>query len=270
MGFIIYADSNNESLGTAKIMNIRKFITWFSIAGASFFALAFTLSFTSPALLESAAKTIIRHELERRVTAKLEAIGDGRVGKTLGRMLPNHVDEIEKMKKEIEAMVPSVIAQMIDPACECRKHIDSYIAHLDLKSLRIGNMTERAKVLIQAKYMEVVQSLTKEFRIFTFANAIVFALLGLIAHIFRNAGKQLILPTVILIGAAIVVGFFYIFGQNWIHTIIFSDYVGVGYFSYLGWVVAFMIDVAYNRGRVSLTILDAINTILGPFAPIAT
>ena len=239
-------------------MNIRKFIIWFSIAGASFFALAFTLSFTSPTLLESAAKTIIHHELERRVTAKLEAIWDSRVGKSLGRMLPSHADEIEKMKKEIEAMVPSVIAQMSDPACECRKHIDSHIAHLDLKSLPISNIIERAKVLIQAKYMEVVRALTEEFRIFTFANAVVFALLGLIALIFRDAGKQLILPTIILIGAAIVVGFFYIFGQNWIHTIIFSDYVGVGYFSYLGWVVAFLIDIAYNRGRVSIHILNAV------------
>ena len=92
---IIYEGSNREFAGTVeKIMNIRKFIIWFSIAGASFFALAFTLSFTSPALLESVAKTIIRLELESRVAAKLEAIGDGKVGKSLGRMLPNQADEI--------------------------------------------------------------------------------------------------------------------------------------------------------------------------------
>jgi hypothetical protein len=239
-------------------MNIRKFIIWFSIAGASLFAFAFTLSFISPPLLESVAKTIIRHELERRVTAKLEAIGDGKVGKALDRIAPNHADEIAKMKKEIEAMVPSVIAQMSDPACECRKRIESYIAHFDFKSLRIGNITERAKVLIQAKYMEVVQALTQEFRIFTFANAIVFALLGLVAYFFRNAGMQLILPTIVLIGAAVLVGFFYIFGQDWIHTIIFSEYVGYGYFSYLGLAVAFMADIVFNRGRVLITINEAL------------
>jgi hypothetical protein len=110
--------------------------------------------------------------------------------------------------------------------------------------------------LIQTKYIEVVAALTREFRIFTGANAVVFGLLAAIAYFRPKKTSHLVLPTIILIGSTVLAGGIYIFAQDWIHTIVFSDYIGFAYFLYLGLTVAFMTDIFINRGRVSARIID--------------
>lgn len=69
--------------------------------------------------------------------------------------------------------------------------------------------------------------------------------------------------TLLAVGAAGVVGALYIFGQDWLHTIVFNDYVGLGYFAYLGVAVAFLADVAFNRARVSTQVVNAAFNIVG-------
>jgi hypothetical protein len=63
----------------------------------------------------------------------------------------------------------------------------------------------------------------------------------------KRAGLQLVLPTVVLLGAAGLAGYLYLFNQDWLHTIIFSEYVGLGYFVYLALAVALLTDVLFNR-----------------------
>ena len=240
-------------------MAIRKFILRFSIIGTLFFSIAFIFSYISPSLIESTSKTLIRHEVEKRVSAKLESMRGGKVGKVLEHVTKAHFDEIAKVKTEFAELIPLVITQMNDPDCECRNIIQPRVSNqVDSKSSWVGDIRERGEILIRTKYLEIVDALLREFRIFTGANAIVFALLGLTTHLRKNSGLQLILPVIVLAGSGIVVGGLYIFGQDWLHTIIFSDYVGFGYFTYLSIAIGFMTDVLYNRGRVSLQILDAV------------
>jgi hypothetical protein len=103
----------------------------------------------------------------------------------------------------------------------------------------------------------------REFRIFTSANAIVFALLGITALIRRKAGMQLVLPAVVLVGAAVIVAGFYLFNQDWFHTILFNDYVGFGYFAYLGVAVAFLADIAFNHARVTTQLVNGFFSAIG-------
>lgn len=105
--------------------------------------------------------------------------------------------------------------------------------------------------------MQVAGALLREVRIFTAANALVFLLLFATTYARRRAGLQLLLPAVVLAGAAVLVAGLYLFGQDWLHTIVFSDYTGLTYFAYLGAAMLFLADVAFNRARVSTTIVNA-------------
>jgi hypothetical protein len=118
-------------------------------------------------------------------------------------------------------------------------------------------------LFIRTKYMETAEALTREFRIFTGANAAMFALLGLTTRWRKRAGAQLLLPAAVLIGAAAVVGGLYLFSQNWLHTVVFAEYVGLGYFAYLALAVALLADIAFNRARVTTEIVNAILNVLG-------
>jgi hypothetical protein len=55
----------------------------------------------------------------------------------------------------------------------------------------------------------------------------------------------------------------YLFEQNWFHTILFNDYVGFGYFAYLGVAVAFLADIAFNRARVTTDLINAVLNAVG-------
>ena len=108
--------------------------------------------------------------------------------------------------------------------------------------------------------MEVAEKLTREFRIFTGTNALIFALLGIAAFFKRGAGLHLVLPALALVLAATVTGYIYLFNQDWLHTILFSDYVGFTYLIYLSIVFAFLCDVLFNRARVTTQLLNSIGS----------
>jgi 1,4-dihydroxy-2-naphthoate octaprenyltransferase len=105
--------------------------------------------------------------------------------------------------------------------------------------------------------MEVAESLTREFSIFTGANALVFALLGVTVAIRKQARLQLALPALVLLDAAGLVGYLYIFNQNWLHSVVFGEYVGLAYFGYLAVAATFLADIAFNKARVTTELLNA-------------
>ena len=111
--------------------------------------------------------------------------------------------------------------------------------------------------------MEISEKLTREFRIFTGANAAVFALLALAAFIKRRAGLHLVAPATVLIVAASITAYLYLFNQNWLHTILFSNYVGFAYVGYLSIVFGFLCDILFNRARVTTKLLNITFNIIG-------
>ncbi len=124
-----------------------------------------------------------------------------------------------------------------------------------------------ARALTDATYAKVTLALVREVRIFSAANAFVFALLGLIAALWTRSGRQLLAPALILLGAALLVGGVYLFQQNWLQTILLGDYVGLWYFSYLLVASLFLADVVFNRGRFSVeTVNIVVSTVGGIFS----
>jgi len=148
--------------------------------------------------------------------------------------------------------------------CDCRRFVAA-ATQMILTSELMARVTASDQLtrLIRVRYGEVSQALLREFRIFTGANALVFLLLFLTTFFRREAGLQLLLPAVVLVGAATIVASLYGFGQNWLHTILFSDYVGLAYFAYLGAAVAFLADVVFNRARISTRVVNAVLDVVG-------
>ncbi len=98
----------------------------------------------------------------------------------------------------------------------------------------------------------------REFRVFTGSNAIAFALLGVVTLLRRNATLQLALPAVVLAGAVVVTGSLYLFNQNWLHTIVFGEYVGLAYAAYLAGVALLLADVVFNRARITTRMVNVV------------
>ena len=247
---------------------MRVFINIIAFAGLALFGSAFIASYVKPGLVETLARDAIRSEVERRVSERIDALDGGRLAEMAKGLSGRNALEIAELKRKLAEGLPqkvaAIAAQMGNIDCECRKAIEkSMTGILERRVTDLSRVNERLELLIRTQYMGVAESLTREFRTFTGANALVFSLLAFAALLRRRAGLQLVLPTVVLLGAGGLVGYLYLFHQNWLHTILFSDYVGFGYFIYLALAVALLADIVFNRARVTTRLLNAAFSAVG-------
>jgi hypothetical protein len=241
---------------------MRLFLALISALGTLLFGIAFAVSFVSPARIESIAQELLQREVEARVGQSLQALERTRIGEFAQRLVEQHPEQAEAVRRQLrEQLVPyveAVVAEMRDPNCPCRQQLAAAVGLepggrlVDL--LQSGG--ERLTAFIRAKYNEVAGALLREFRIFTGANALMFVLLGVALSVHRRARVQLLPTAVLLLGATFIVGGLYLFAQNWLHTIVFGDYVGGAYFVYLGIASALLADLLWNRGRVNARIVS--------------
>jgi hypothetical protein len=74
----------------------------------------------------------------------------------------------------------------------------------------------------------------------------------------KGAGLQLLLPAIVLVGAVAITAGFYVFQQDWLHTVLHRAWVG---WAYAGWLVAVVVllgDILLNRARVTSKIVSSI------------
>jgi hypothetical protein len=237
---------------------LRILIAIFGFGGALLFGAAFATSYARPDVVEGLAAKLVEAEVKQRVQEQSAGLAGGALAGIAAGVARRNEAEIAQIRRlladSLQARIARVSAEMRDPDCACR---EAAAAGLDWRAAALTRVNERLTALIRAKYRDVAAKLLREFRIFTAANALVLLLLGMAVVVRRNARLHLLPPAAILLAAAIGVGYGYLFAQNWLHTIVFSDYVGLAYFAYLGAAALFLGDVVLNRGRVTAHLLNA-------------
>lgn len=253
---------------------IRRFALAFGIVGCALFALAFLASVANPGFVEQVAREIIRVEIEKKVHERIEAVDDRFLAGKAAAFSKGYAEEIERTRQllaeQLPARLAAVIPEMQNLDCECRRKIETSV-RTGLED-RIGIASaahERLTSLIRAKYMETAEQVTREFRIFTGTNALVFALLIAAILLKPRADWHLLPAALVLLVAASVTAYLYLFNQNWLHTLVFSDYVGFGYVGYLAAAFAFLCDVLFNRGRVTAEVLNLVFEAVGSALEVA-
>lgn len=235
---------------------MRRAILIISALGLAWFGAGLIISFANPLHIERAAREIVRLEVEHRVGHKIDSLSDSRIADLALRKLQKTEAEIEQtreaLRQELPRKVANVVADMLNADCECRRRLVEHMQRAE--DQRLGSLVrirERLTGLIESAYASVTTNLMREFRIFCGANALAFAVLGLVTLLRSRAALQLALPALVLIGAVAITGSLYLFSQDWLHTIVFSEYVGFAYLLYLAAVATLLADVVFNRARVS-------------------
>ena len=260
------SDNANQVTLSTLMKLIRIGLLGFGILGTSLFGSAFVMSVLNPDYVEGIAKDIIRQQVEKKVHEKIDAFDENFIVGRASHMIKGMQRQADEAKRDLKVRLPerlsAVIAEMRNVSCECRKKIEGRIRDgLQGAIDHAAKAQELLTSLIRTRYMEVAEKLTREFRIFTGSNALVFAVLALAAYTKRGAGVLLIPPALLLVIAAGIDGYLYIFSQNWLHTIVFSDYTGFAYVAHMGVVFAFLCDVAFNRGRMTVNLLKAMGNV---------
>ncbi|MBV7542511.1 hypothetical protein [Acidovorax sp. sic0104] len=224
-----------------------------ALLGSLFFGGLLLVSLLQPTWVEHTARERIRQHIEEKTGEKLQALDARFLAGRAQLLWQGKQQEIEAARKSLSeglpARVATIAAEMGIPACECRKRREERLL------LEIGTaqqMQAQLDALIRTAYLDTADRLLRELRIFSGANALAFALLGLAALRRRGAQAPALVPAAAtLLAAALISSMVYLWGQNWLHTIVFGSYVGWGQFAYIALVYAWLCDLLFNQARVS-------------------
>jgi hypothetical protein len=253
---------------------IRTLLLVLSAIGGSLFGLIFAVSLLNPGYVEQVAKELIRSQVEKKVHEKFEAIDAKFLSSKAATMVKKYGEKVTLIKRQLSEKLPeriaAVIAEMQNLDCECRKKVEKEIrSGFEWQIANATEAQERLTVLIRNQYMETSAKLTREFRIFTGTNALVFLFLGIAALVKPRAWLHLLPAATVLLVAAGLTSYLYLFNQNWLHTIVFSDYVGFAFIGYLAAVFAFLCDILFNRARVTTELLNGLFNAVGSALQVA-
>lgn len=241
---------------------VRRCLLAVAVCGFVVFAALWTLSMVRPHVIEASARTLLMAEVERRTQARLDAVSDGALAGVARKAMATHADEtaqLHRTKESLSERVSSTVDAMADPACACRARArDQAIAGIDARLERLASWDLRLEALIQRAYMHTADHLQREVRIFAGTNALVFLMLGVIAWRKAAATWQLLVPGFTLLASVGISTWFYLFNQDWVRTIVFSEYTGYGYAVWLGILLALLTDILANRARVTTRILNTV------------
>ena len=213
--------------------------------------LYFVLS--DPAKWEDRARAFLVSEIgERAADTRVAAL---RLGSTLP--LPSQIGTSTMTTAEAE--LDAAIQQLIQIAAEdgCLDSCAQYEALRDLFAKHFALAGTRAEIALaylrdwsRAAYEDRRDGLYRDVLIFLGSN-IAIMLLALALAVFRSRAAPHLLPISFLLCATTVLGsIWYLFGQDWVMTILYSSYFGWSYLALLTVIFSLLLDIAFNRARL--------------------
>lgn len=238
------------------------------LAGLALYGLAFALTWLSPHHYERAGRAFIQSQLESRVRGHIDAAAPDPLQQVARRIAAQHEAEIARLRTQLASglheRIAETVARMQDLDCECRQRMRAGLdAGTRLQIAGLERAEPQLRRLIEGEYGAIVAELMRELRIFTGTNAAAFAVLLLLSLLRPAVLAHLWAPGLLLAAAALVSSAVYLFGQNWFHTLLHSDYVGMAYAGWLLLVFGFFVDIGLNRARVTTGLLNALSSALG-------
>jgi len=244
-------------------------IRTFGLIGLVLFLPLFLLTFADPQLIEKSGKSFIEWKLQTKTDQKIDSIKlpeptklEKMLGEKAKELRAKTETELESVKSQLKADLPAIlaaeIAKLSSLDCTCRAKWERSL-RVSMETKLVSLQKEKSKLIdfTHVKYMEIVQKLTFDVRIFLGANTTIFIFLLLSSFIQPRAMKQLFVPGALMLVSTIICSYFYLFEQNWFYTIIYGSYTGFAYIGYLALVFSILCDIVFNKARVTTEILNA-------------
>lgn len=242
------------------------------VIGAAIFLTFLAFTYSVPGWVETFAADYIESEARERIDTSIDAIRPPESESALARLAQSMYEKNEaqiaqlksNLKNNVHEQWAASLASIRDLDCECREKWEDWFEsgfNTNIALLQAAN--EQISDFIHSTYMDVATELKRDIRIFTASNATVFVLLLLVSFLKPRAITHLFLPGALLAVSTLICSYFYIFEQNWLLTIIHSNYLGFAYLAWLGIVFLFLCDIVFNRGRITTEILNAIFNAVG-------
>jgi len=240
--------------------------------GAAVFAALFLYISVAPKDFDQRTRAFaiskVASEVDDQLSSITESDAANRVSEYAGIISDRLQSRVDTMRDRLDTGIDVLIADILAAACEldCDRREEAALAvreYYESSILRHGIALERLQSLVLGEYDEVMQALRADLKIFSGSSAMAL-IFALILAIFRGRAAAHLLPiSLALTGATIVAALWYALGQDWVTTVLFSNYWGWTYAVLLTGLSVLMIDIAANRARVTSFIFNAIGNAFG-------
>jgi hypothetical protein len=183
----------------------------------------------------------------------------------LSERFQRRIDELRaELRHGTDQFIADVLASACKLDCERRELARAAVRRFyDGVIEKYGVGLDRVQNLIIGEYETVMKELRTDLTIFSGSNFFAF-LLSLTLSLWRSNAARHLLPISFALSIATTLALaWYIFGQNWIMTIIFSDYWGWTYLVFVVSLTLLMIDIAANKARITSFLFNGICSLAG-------
>lgn len=232
--------------------------------GVLVFAVSLGYVLLSPAGLERRAQAFVIAEIEEALGQRLPMPASP-WKKDLPETLSNELAEREQaILKSLGDFVVAAVAAMCRLDCDSRARLEAAMQKIydeQLDELKLG--ADKLRDVVAGRYDAVFVELRRDLVVFLTCNLVAMALAFLLALLRRGAAGHLLPIAVILSASTLIACYWYVFGQNWILTIIYADFAGWTYLAGLGFLFLLLVDIGLNRARVTSEMFNAIADMIG-------
>jgi hypothetical protein len=256
----------SKALNSKEIMSIT--LRSIGIFGILLFGILFSVTFVSPKAIEESAKGFVKYQIEKEVLEKYKDASQSAVANKAFDIAGRLGFEKGKLQEDLNNKLPekiaSIIASMCNYDCEKKKAVAKSITSGYLERIKSINVAQDTLGnIIKGKYIEIVGNLKVDLRIFLVTNFIMFFILLTVSFTKPKAIAHLFLPGMLLVVATIISSSIYIFGQDWFYTILYNDYMGFGYLAYITVIFGVLVDIVFNKARVTTEVLNGLANAIG-------
>lgn len=246
----------------------------FGVIGIILFLPLFLMTYQKPQFIERSGQSFVEWKLQSATNQKIDSIKlpeptkiESLLGAKTKELRATTEIKLEAVKAQLKADAPSILATQISKLnnldCACRSKWEDIIrSSMETRAFSLASLKSKLIDFTHITYMEIVQKLTRDVRIFLGANTAIFIFLLLLSFVKPREMKHLFLPATLMFVSTIVCSYFYLFEQNWFFTILYGSYTGFAYLAYLALVFATLCDIALNRARITRAIVNVCSSVV--------
>lgn len=210
----------------------------------------------------------VRAEVDDVIANAAQSEAAGTASAIAGAFSENLQQRIEGLRSGLDSGLDKFVAAVLVSACEldcgrreqARQEVEAFYNSI---LVRYGLALERVEEIVVGEYDRVMTELSRDVTIFSASNFISLFVAFLLS-IFRGPAARHLLPVSICLTLATALAIaWYALGQDWVMTIIFSNYWGWSYLGFISVLLAVLIDIAINRARITSEVLNAVSGLFG-------
>lgn len=222
------------------------------------------LTLVRPDLFEKALQQVTVAEITRRAGERITALGQGELAERAARLQRDYQSQIARVQAQLREEMPRRIAEqvsrMLDLDCSCRQKIQADLEEsLRHQARWLTDRTAALEAFIRSGYQRAVARWMADLRIFLVCNGLALGILAGAALARRQHPEHApqLLPCALLLGLSVVLSAWLYWRQDWLHTLLFGDYLGWTYGAYLLLLYALLWDLVRNRAQITARLLQA-------------